>query len=50
MRIEPAAGDFVYPWYVIGNAVAFIALTLWLLIFGVNVSMLNEDRRSGGLS
>lgn len=38
VRIEPSAIDIVYPWYAMANAVAFFALTLWLLVFGVNVS------------
>ncbi len=30
------AGAIVYPWYVIANGIAFISLTGWLLVAGVN--------------
>jgi hypothetical protein len=36
MELSPTAGDYVYPAYVFGNAAAFILLTLWLLIRGVD--------------
>lgn len=42
IRIDPAAGDFVYPWYTIANAIAFISLTLWLLIFGISTNRWKE--------
>lgn len=44
MELSPVASQYVYPAYVIGNAIAFISLTLWLLVRGVDTGLWNPHR------
>lgn len=46
MELSPTAGDHVYPAYVFGNAAAFILLTLWLLIRGVDSAWWKSGQRA----
>lgn len=44
MMLIDGAGAFVYPWYVIANGIAFIAITGWFLVAGVNTSWWQEQQ------
>ncbi len=44
MVLIEGAGAIVFPWYVIANGIAFIGLTAWFLVAGVNTSWWQEQQ------